>query len=265
MSTVRRTQNSSYTRTSAQKEYNRLKRLENQVVVHEIFVGAIDYAGNDEFWRNKLLLASRGKFTKNFFLRKNTICFKNNKNEIVREELGETPLEVYKTFTSFCRKHGRLNSDIDIEIEDNLAKNMDCEQKTQRGVSEIDLYQYLNLCKKEWGLEKAVFNSFQRCVFILIRLLGKKCIEYEDDQIVSFRGIVYNEEENCYEIDQATLQELIAKKKKNVQKNEPALGLLTSSHYKSKEEDFEDVLKVLKKVRKEKDLNEVINLAALDT
>lgn len=269
MSTTRKSQSSgprSRTKTTTQKEIDRIKRLEAQTVVNPIFVEAIEYSNNDEFWRSKLLSASRGKFPPNFFMRKNSICFKSPKNEIIREDLGDNPEDIYKIFTRFLRKYGRLDSDIDIQTDENLSKISCSKKRIQRGVSDIELYEHLAAYKISQPLSNTSLKSYQRCIFTLVRLQGKKCIRYDDNnQIKTFVGISYDEETTLYSIDSKILNNVLTKKIPEkvdiLSKDEPILY----SYYKSKEEDFENVINDLIKNSRNLDLNDVLDMRNIDT
>jgi hypothetical protein len=255
MSTTRRPTTTK--KTFAQKERYKLTRLESHPVIHEMFNEALAYTRNDEFWYAKFLLASRGKFPKNFFVRKNCVCFKNHKNQIFSQDLGATPLEVYEKFKEFLRLHGRFDSDKDI-LADELARQMAEPKKTvSRGVVDVEVYDYLCRVKEQVDLSQEKYLEYKRLVFLVVRLGGKKAVEFDGDQIVDIKGI-YEDENGNYYVDPKYFEEK-EKKTKKVQKK------ATGSTYKSKEEDFEEIVKELAKLRKDVPLDQILNMQKIAT
>jgi hypothetical protein len=263
MSTTKKSQSiGSRTKTCAQKEVDKLKRIHAQVVINPIFVDAIPLAGSDTYWSTKLLLASRGRFPKNFFLRKNTIRFKTPKRDIESQYLGITPVEVYESFTGFLRKYGHFDSDNDIQATKNMLIEVE-EKKSHRGVAAIEIHEYLNLCKDSWGLTEEVFQSYKESVFTLVRLQGKKCISYHSDgEIEKFNGVIRDKRTGLYTVSPKVLSTFLVPKQlsKNTLKAKPIVW----THYRSKEEDFEEVIIKLEKGRKNIHLNDILDMRVLN-
>lgn len=254
-------QNKSSTRRSVekttplQKEFNRLKRTKSQPPIHPIFLEVMEFAGNDEFWKTKLLYASRNQFPKNFFFRNNTLCYRDQKKDVSRY-LGDSPEMIYKNFTEFIRKHAYISSDMDLERMDTIAKLTDQNKKAARSVAEKELYEFLFFCQKEWELTDAQSRSFKECMFFIVRLNGKKSILYNDDgDIIGIKGIQEDPITGLYVLSKDLLSKFgaIQHQKENTED-----APLERSHFRCKEEDFETIVETLRKSRKNITYEEVL-------
>lgn len=217
--------------------------------VHLIYEEAAGFSLNDIFWRSMLQFASRGKFPQGFFVRRGCLCYKTPKNQILRKAIGETPRDANVNFIEFVKECTRTRSDIDVlrEREESYLENG--EIKASKGVPEILLYNHFDLCREAWGVSDRAINSYERIVFLLVRIFGKKIVDYDSDGTVNrIKGIVFDEDNDEFAIDAAYTnrlnrmttkpQELLQKKKANI------------IHQKVNKENFEKTLLAIQQGRK---------------
>lgn len=241
----------------SQKEAKKLDRLMMQPAVHPIYEEAAQYSSNDVFWKSMLQFASRGKFPPNFFFRKNYICYKTPKNEILRLNVGQTPREVNTNFIRFVKESARVRSDIDIlreKEEDYFAVN---EIKSAKGVTESSLYTHFRMCRESWGVSYSAMASYEKLVFLLVRIYGKKIVDYDNEENVSkIKGIVFDEDGDQFVIDPVYMNRL----KKSMSKNTTFLRKQKIDILKQKvdKESFEKTLLAIESSRKPIRMEEII-------
>jgi len=240
--------------TNAQREFNRLKRTKAQAPVNPFFLECLDFAGNDEFWKTRLIFASRGKFPKNFFLKGRSFCFRDQKKDVSRY-LGEIPEEVYENFTSFIRKHSGLSSDLDLEKMNAITKLASLEKKKNcRSVAHKDLYEFLFLCEREWCLSKEQSETLKKTIFFAVKLHGKKCILYDGNgEISGIKGMEEDPETGLFSLNPKSYKSFL-----NRQSKPEAIVPLGRCYYRIKEEDFEVTQRSLSRLRKNITIEDVL-------
>lgn len=185
-------------RTYRQRDDMLNKRLTKAVPVHEIFLEAIEIAGNDEFWRTHLLKASRNKFPLNFFMKNGYLCYRTPKGEIYKELIEGTPLEVFTQFKVFIQKRSGEYSDKDIACNREAAKFMEVKEKKSNGFSDVEIYKYLHKCKESWNMSEDEYTSYKEAVFLSFRFDKKKCLVMKGDKLVGIQGVFKNENTGLY-------------------------------------------------------------------
>jgi hypothetical protein len=225
-----------------------MKRTEMQAPIHPIFLEAIEFAGNDEFWKTRLIYASRNKFPKNFFMKNHMLCFRDQKKD-ASCTLSNVPEELYKDFTNFIRKYGCISSDMDLKKMNAISKlPSEKKKKIVRTIPEKELYEFILLCEKEWGLNQVQSTSLQECVFFAVRLHGKKAVVFDDNnEIIGIKGMEEDPKTGLYSLTDNCLKNFSV----IVRDHEESTELpVKRSQYKCKEEDFEALFQSLAKTRK---------------
>lgn len=254
--TTRRSRSVTQT-TQTQKEAKKLLRLMELPAVYPIYEEAAEFSVNDVFWRSLLQFASRAKFPQGFFIRKIYLCYKTPKAQILKRPIGDTPREANTNFIDFVKDCTRMRSDVDILREKEESYLNPGEVKASKGVPEILLYNYFDLCRESWGVSDKAMKSYEKVVFLLVRIYGKKIVEYDEhSNIIEIKGIAFNEKQDEFVIDAVYWNRL----KKMIHKPPEPLQQKTTNVIRQKvdKEDFEKTLIAIRSGRKNIRMEEII-------
>ena len=225
--------------------------------VHPIYEEAAEFSLNDVFWESLLKAASRGKFPQGFYVRKTYLCYRTSKGQILKTPVGETPRDANANFILFVKECTRMRSDVDIQREKEESYLSTDEIKASKGVPEVLLYNHFDLCKQSWGVTQKSMKSYEKVVFLLVRVYGKKVVEYDEcGAITQIKGIVFDEDADEFIIDTPywnRLKKMIEKPREPLPKKR-----VTMIRQKVDKEDFEKTLAAMREGRENIRMEEII-------
>jgi len=192
-------------------------------IIHPIFEKCIALT-EDPFWISIFNDCSRGKFPRGFNFKNNILLYKKG-NKVTKAEITDSISEVFFTTMEFFRISGGIMSVSDRQkMKENEEKKLLEKLETKKEYSwkeiktekikEILINEFINKLAKNLDFNEEEKKDLTTTVKkgFLLKYFNSNNVKMSGFQIVEIEGLIYNEENNEYEIDSNYMNERKTKK-----------------------------------------------------
>ena len=197
------------------------RRGRNKQVVNKIFEECIEYT-NDDFWKELLLDASKGRFPKGFMFKDSYLNFrKKQTSSPIRVLIPDDPISAVRVFMDFLKEHKNIYSDNDAEYMtyNNMITSSITENENSRPFDDSTMiFDYVELCTKLWKMNKRYSKSYHDTIVLGIKLgvITRNHVFYNDGAIMRIDGIEFDKDSDSFILNQQLLQAVLNNIKKKV-------------------------------------------------
>ena len=210
-----------------QKKMEQTGKKRRKKIIYPIFQECIRYT-LDEFWEDKLDLASRGKFPSKIKY-KDGFIFKTSGVKMSSAPICENdPAEALKNFIGFMHSNGIMS---DTEREYHEEKNMLQQERTRdasyskwSSIPAIHksrlIEDFIKRYNEGYNLSEGALKSIRICIYrgIQLGILETKNIILDDNHIKQIDDLEYDDEKDIFQFDAKKRELLNTRSKKNIPK-----------------------------------------------